>query len=493
MVDGAPTERVSTGVDGLDRILGGGLFKGGIYLVGGRPGAGKTILGNQLCYSHVKRGGKALYVTLLAETHARMLQQLRGLSFFDGAAVGSSVFYVNGFSALVEDGLKGLLQLVRRAVRDHKATVVILDGLTTSTGFANKELDYKRFINELQTWVSVVGATVLLLSSGTEQTITDPEHTMVDGIFELHTAPNHARSARQLRVTKMRSTAFAEGCHGYAIRGDGLTVYPRLEALFAGNSDTSVGPDRLEVGIKGFDKLIGGGVSKRSTTLLLGSSGSGKTLWGLHFLKAGLDDGEKAMHYGFFENPPTLRETSKRLRLGFDKHEAKGQLSIHWRRDAEQSLDCLGHDLLTVVDREKPTRLFLDGLVGFKTNDDSERLASFFAALTQELQRKNVTTFVSEETRELYVQTVEVPTGGVSAIFQNIFFLRQNVGSRRTSRIVSVMKVRDAEHTAIPHTFVITNRGLVVDGEYASGSSSDTGVGLVPTLTPIKRRRGGGR
>jgi circadian clock protein KaiC len=82
--DGKPIlDRVPTGVPGLDAILRGGFLRGGIVIVQGSPGAGKTILGNQICHRHAANGGRALYVTLLAENHARMVLHIGQLGFFE--------------------------------------------------------------------------------------------------------------------------------------------------------------------------------------------------------------------------------------------------------------------------------------------------------------------------------------------------------------------------------------------------------------------------
>src|SRR5215210_7186532 len=98
-----PFPRVPTNVLGLDAILEGGLPRGGIYLVEGLPGAGKTILGNQLCFNHVAAGGRALFLTLLTEPHARMLGFMRPLAFYDDAAVGEALQYLSGLQALEND------------------------------------------------------------------------------------------------------------------------------------------------------------------------------------------------------------------------------------------------------------------------------------------------------------------------------------------------------------------------------------------------------
>jgi len=109
-------ERFATGVAGLDAILSGGLLRGATYIVRGPPGAGKTILGNQICFHRVASGERALYVTLLAESHARMPAHLGSLEFFDPTPIAASLVYLSGYRALEQDGLTGLLDQVRKEI-----------------------------------------------------------------------------------------------------------------------------------------------------------------------------------------------------------------------------------------------------------------------------------------------------------------------------------------------------------------------------------------
>src|SRR5882762_5646081 len=111
------SDRFSTGIPGLDTILGGGVFEGGIYIIQGAPGAGKTILGNQICFAQAAQGRNALYITLLAKSHARMIGHMQQMKFFDEAAIPSRMSYVGAFKTLEDDRLRGLLDVVRREVR----------------------------------------------------------------------------------------------------------------------------------------------------------------------------------------------------------------------------------------------------------------------------------------------------------------------------------------------------------------------------------------
>src|ERR1700692_773533 len=95
--------RVLSGVKGLDVVFQGGFFGGGLYIIEGPPGVGKTILGNQICFNQAASGSQILYVTLIAETVGRMLLNIAGLKFYDEGAIGNGILYVSGFNALKQD------------------------------------------------------------------------------------------------------------------------------------------------------------------------------------------------------------------------------------------------------------------------------------------------------------------------------------------------------------------------------------------------------
>jgi circadian clock protein KaiC len=149
--DEASLRKVPTGVAGLDTIVQGGFLEGGIVIIQGKPGAGKTILGNQVCFNHASRGARALYVTLLAETHARMLLHIGRLAYFRGSAIPDRVTYISGFPVLEAEGTRGLLALLRREVVAHGATLLVLDGLVAAEKIAGSDMEFKKFIHELQT------------------------------------------------------------------------------------------------------------------------------------------------------------------------------------------------------------------------------------------------------------------------------------------------------------------------------------------------------
>jgi circadian clock protein KaiC len=456
-------ERLPIGVQGLDRITCGGLFKGGIYIVAGLPGVGKTILGNQVAFAHVKRGGRALYVTLLSETHARILSQMRALSFFDEDAVGDAIHYVNGFAAVEKEGLEGLLNMLRSSVRERGAQVLVLDGLLTAGSFARSGIDYKKFINELQTWVGVIGCTVVCLASGSPETAMQPEFTMVDGILELATKRVGMRAVRELTISKFRGTAYVEGSHAYHISSDGVCVWPRLEAVF--DDGARILPEgRVHFGIPQLDEMLAGGLARGSTTLLLGPSGSGKTILGLHFLAAGAAAGEPVLHFGSFENPPALLAKADRLGFRFTEHLREGRLLVRWHPAVERTLDALGDALLSAVKEKGIQRVLMDGMRGFAAVAQPQRLGQYLCALREELLALGCTTMITEETREIYPSAIEETTTGASAVCDNIILLRQLEAEGTLLRLLTVIKTRDTNHDRGLWEFDIAAEGLKLLG-----------------------------
>src|SRR3978361_804675 len=189
------SDRFSTGIAGLDTILGGGVFEGGIYIIQGAPGAGKTILGNQICFAQAAQDRHALYITLLAESHARMIGHMRRLAVFEEAAIPDRSSYVGPFKTLEDDGLRGLLEVVRREVRTRNASILVLDGLITVHEKARSDPELKQFIHELQAQAAFSNCTMFLLTSSLDPQTSPPEHTMVDGLIELPRTRHSRRAA----------------------------------------------------------------------------------------------------------------------------------------------------------------------------------------------------------------------------------------------------------------------------------------------------------
>lgn len=459
MSDG--NERLATGISGLDAILGGGLFVGGVFLLTGQPGSGKTILGNQICFAHGHRGGRAVYCTLLAETHGRMLANIRSLSFYDETLVGTSIVYIEGYATLEGGGFEAALKLLRDAVREQNATLLVIDGTVASAKSSPSDIAYKKFIQSLKSWIEVVDCTVVLLTSSGPDPSVRPEHTMVDGIVMLGSRSSGMQMLRELCVRKLRGGPHLEGSHAYAITNDGIVAWPRLEALLANPMAGELGDELVPFGIVELDKMLHGGLRRHSMTLVIGPPGVGKTQLALEFLANGTASRERCLYFGLFETPAVVADVVRRFGIAPD--EGAAFLDVIWQPVAEQRLDRLATDLLRALDETGARRLVIDGMVAFKSvATDSDRLPLFFSALTNELRRRSVTTIMTEELRDVVNTTLYVPVDNVSSSFDNILFLRQSEIGGSIVRHLSAVKTRAAPHDHAPRRFEVTDTGIKV-------------------------------
>ncbi len=479
-LDGTATpalERLATGVAGFDEVLNGGLVRGGVVLIGGQPGTGKTTLGNHLAYNVAAIGGVAIVATVLAETHARILVHLEGFDFFDPTQVAQRVHYVSLYDELTASGLDGVVDLLRRLVRERQARLLVIDGAGVFEEFAPSPVAFRRFTAELNAQISALGCTaVLLIDHDHEELQTIGFH--VDGILVLEDKSVGLRDMRLLHVVKLRGVNHLRGRHHFAITSGGFEVYPRLEATPRAAIPPSVDPrDRQAFEVPGFDEMLHGGLVAGSTTLLEGSPGAGKTIAGLHFIVAGARRGERGLIVRFHEAPAWLIAKATGVGLELGRHVETGGVHIVWHPPLEQSVDAWARELLEAVAKHRPRRLFVDGLADVqRLVVFSERWPALLSALTNALREQGVTSIFATETSTVVGAALNVPVPAVSATIDNTIVLRYVELRSRLRRLVSIVKIRDSDFDPAIREFLIGERGIEVSDMFESTEAILTGV-----------------
>ncbi|WP_250526895.1 ATPase domain-containing protein [Caballeronia sp. GAWG2-1] len=471
---------VTTGVAGLDEILGGGLAEGGLYMIEGMAGAGKTILSSQIGFHRVGQGDMVLYITLIAESHTKLLSHLRAMSFYDADAISERMLFVSGYHELIRDGLSGFLSLIAATIRTSRPRFMVIDGFRSAREFSSTELELSQFIHELSAFVSAARCTTLILAplSGNEP---HPEHTLVDGLIELNRYNTGMRRAREIEVHKLRARDHLLGKHFFKITADGLVTFPRLEASSANAQDVPDFESRLAFGFPDFDQMLGGGVVRGSTTTFIGPSGVGKTLLALKFLQAGVARGEQCVYFGLYESPERL--IAKAASVGIDLKDAvdSGHLLLEWHPAVELAIDELASELIASIQRSKASRLVVDGVDGFfQSANRTERLGLFLNALTHRLREAGVTTLVTEEL-PLYGDSTTPTTLRASAMTENIVLLRYVEANSSLYRMVSVVKQREGSHDTAIRRLAIDSRGLHISEGFIGSTGLLSGH---PSLAP---------
>ncbi|QXI40458.1 ATPase domain-containing protein [Pseudomonas xantholysinigenes] len=474
-------KRLPTGVDGLDALLKGGLIAGASYIVQGHPGAGKTILANQVACHHVREGGRVLVATLLSESHERLFQYLSTLSFFDPELVGDSIQFVSAFDTLEQEGLDAVVRLLRQEIGRQQATLLVVDGLLNARSRAQTSLDTKKFVSELQGHAAFAGCTVLLLTSARLEE-DSPEHTMVDGVIELSERRVGSTAVRHVLLRKTRGSGALSGFHECLIDEDGWQVYPRLETLYSRPSQSgSQTLSRVATGVPDLDAMLGGGLAEASVTLLMGPSGVGKTALGIAFLAAS-SQAAPGLHFGFYETPTRLR--LKALALGYDLAglEGSGAVQLSWQPTTEGLLDQVGARLLEQVSSLGARRVVIDSLGAFgRLALEPTRLNAFFRALTGELRARGVTVLLTWEMRDIFGAEITAPAPDLSSIVDNLVLMRFAELDAQLHRALSIVKVRDSDHDPALQALSLGPRGISLQRAFdgasgvLSGSATTSG------------------
>ena len=477
---------VTTGVKGLDSILGGGLVAGGLYLIEGMAGAGKTILSSQIAFHRIAQGERVLYMTLIAESHSKLLAHLKPLTFYDESAISDPMLFVSGYHELMTAGLTGFLRVIAATLRSHRPALLIVDGFRSAREFSSTDLQLSQFIHELNTLVTATNCTTLLLAplSGNEPR---PEHTLVDGLIELNRISIGMRRSREVEVHKLRARNHLLGKHFFKITEHGLETFPRIEAM---ETEPPGEPDlktRSGFGVRGFDEMLGGGLVKGSTTTLLGPSGIGKTLLALKFLEEGVRRGEKCVYFGFYESPGRLLGKADSVGIHLIEAVDDGRLIVQWQPAIEQAIDELADKLLHTLIETGASRLAIDGIEGFRDSAlRSERVGLFLNALTNRLRDAGVTTLLTEEL-PLWAESIQSNPVRASATTENIVLMRYVEAGARMDRLISVVKLRESAHDPSIRALKIDASGLEVTNSFVGVSGLLAGKSVAIVTAPTGR------
>ena len=307
------TDRLQSGHEPLDMVLGGGLPANAISLIMGRPGSGKTILAQQYVFRNGRPERPAVYFSTVSEPLEKMVRFGQSLDFFDPAAIGTSVFYEDLGATVNRAGLPGVAEHVARLVRERRPGIIVIDSFKALQAFADSYSAFRKFLHELAGRLGAFPAASLWVGEYEDAEIVSmAEFAVADAIISLSAERVGHRETRFLQVKKLRGSGFRSGQHAYRLAAGGLQLFPRL-ADAPDLHDYALGTQRQSSGIGALDGMLADGYWPGASTLVAGPSGSGKTLMGLHFIMNGARQGQPGVIASLQENPTQL----ERVLAGF--------------------------------------------------------------------------------------------------------------------------------------------------------------------------------
>jgi circadian clock protein KaiC len=362
-----PPHRLSTGVEGLDAVLEGGLTRDRVYLLEGSPGAGKTTFALRLLLAGAERGEKGLYITLsesakelsdVVSSHGWSLDGIQVFELLDEAGrdpdAEQSILYPS------EIELGETVKKITDEISRHEPTLVVFDSLSEMRLLAQDPLRYRRQVLSLKQFLSARACTVLLLDDKTSTMADLQLHSICHGVITLQQMTReYGAENRQLRVVKMRGQKFQGGMHDFTIETGRIAVFPRL---VASAHRTTVAHEMVGSGVPRLDALLGGGLTRGTSVLLLGPSGIGKTTTAVQCMYTALTRGERATYYLFDEGRSTLLLRSRALGMDLTPFVDSGQCKVHQIDPADLSTGEFASLVVDAVRRDGASFVALDSL-----------------------------------------------------------------------------------------------------------------------------------
>ena len=450
-------ERVLSGIDRLDSVLGGGLPANAINLIIGEPGTGKTILADQYVFHNATDERPGLYYSTVSEPYDKLLRYGQRLHFFDAAAVGRRVFYSSLGSELRSGGLDGVVQRIAEDIKSRRPGVIAIDSFRALSAFAAPQA-FRSFLADLGELLTAFPVTTFWIGEYRGSDIgAVPEFAVADAIIALSREDTDLREHRYLQVLKLRGSGFLAGKHGCRISDDGLAVFPRL----ADPSDPSaykVLTGRTSFGVAAIDALVEDGFLAGSSTVVAGPTGSGKTLMGLHFIFTGARNGDPGVIAGFQENPSQLESIGR----GFGWSLGEERVEFLYSSAVDLYVDEWLYTLLDRIEKTGARRVLVDSLGDLEAaTPDRIRFREFVYSLIQRCTRIGVSLMFTMELPELF-QVRELSESGFSHLADNIVLLQYVHQGGRLRRALTLVKSRGTRHDPAVHEFDITPAGIVL-------------------------------
>jgi circadian clock protein KaiC len=443
-------ERVRTGVPGLDPILGGGLIRSNLYLLRGSPGTGKTTFGLQFLVEGARRGERCLYLGL-SETRGQLGAvaeaygwSLDGIDIHEMRRRGDPSDRRNGYTVFSpsEVELEEISRELLEQVDKVRPARLVLDSLSEIRLLAEDAFRYRRELLNLGDRIGGRTATAILIDVETADPGGQVAETLVSGVIQLdQLAPPYGGERRRLRVRKMRASRSIGGFHDFTIRDTGIEVYPRLVAATHRSAHSSA---ELSSGIPALDALLGGGLDRGTSTLLMGPAGSGKSTVGAQFITAAAERGEPGIIFCFDESPTSLLVRAAGLGIPLAPHVESGRVCLLPVDPAEFSPGQLAHRIQAEIARGVKV-VAIDSINGYLNAMPDERfLTAHLHELLAYLGEKGVATILTVAQQGFAGAGDDAIN--VSYIADTVVMFRYFEAAGAVKQAISVLKKRTGAH-----------------------------------------------
>lgn len=463
MAQNSQSEKISTGIDGMDEILYGGLIRGQTYLLRGGPGSGKTVVGIQFLIEGIRQGERALYATFeesersIRKNAMKLGLDLTGCDFLDLSVTSdffseSKAYDIFAPSEVETGSFTRILMEVVDRIRPER---VLVDPLIQFRYLSSDLFHYRKQVASFLRYLTDNNATVVFTSESSPQAPDEDLQFMADGIIELKNSPHRGRS---VLVKKARGSEFKSGIHSMTLKSGGIQMFPRLAPEIY---EKAFELEPVPSGVPELDELFNGGIERGTVTMITGPSGVGKTTLGLQFMKEAAGRGEYSVVYSFEEEVEIMLRRCDSINIPARKMIAKGFLNIVKLEPLQLTPDEFSCLVRQHVEKSQASILMIDSISGFRLSTPPNEVVSRLHAVLKYCQNMGVAAFVIVETPQV-IGDFQITSDGVSYLADNVIFLRYLEFEGELRKAIGILKKRLSNFEKTLREFEISRYGIKV-------------------------------
>ncbi len=460
--------KASSGIPGLDSVLAGGFPRNRLYLIQGDPGVGKTTLGLQFLLEGIRQNERGLYVTL-SET----VEELKAVASSHGWSIDKLPMYeltTDGLNPEMpntlfhpsEVELQETTQSVLEMIEKLRPERVVIDSLSELRLLARDPLRYRRQILWLKQFFVGRKCTVLLMDDRTAEDSHNHLQSVAHGVLSLdQLSPLYGAERRRLRCLKMRGVHFRGGYHDFNIVKGGIQVFPRL---IAAEHHEPFPMEGVASGVSEIDAMLGGGLERGTSTLVIGPAGCGKSVLSCQYAVAAAQRGHPATIYVFDESLSTLFLRSESLGIDLPCYVKKGLIKVQQIDPAEVPPGEFVHQVRRSVEEHKSRVIVIDSLNGYLNSMPEESfLIVQLHELLSYLRHHGVLTMMVVSQQGVMGHSMTTPID-VSYLADTVILLRYFEAGGEIRKAISILKKRSGRHETTIRELRIGPSGLRVSG-----------------------------
>ncbi len=488
-IDEVSKTRCHTGIPELDTVLGGGFPTGAVILVTGNSGTGKTIFSLEWLFNGVNQFNEnGVYVTF-TEPLFKTLKNLEGMSYYNRDIIEKEKIKILDIRKEIgKTGFKEqkILELIEKEVKKNAAQRLVIDSITAFAYNLQDKSRIRRFIFDLGTMLATLGCTTILTSevSTSQYSVYGVEEFISDGILVFKQQEQKFQVVRTLEVAKMRGIKCQSGINAFRITTEGIKLFPQLKVPLTHTS----GRKKISIGVKGLDSMALGGIYEGSSSIIAGSTGSGKSVLGLHFIWKGLMKNEPCLLAGFEESRDQILRNAKAFGFDFEKYEKSGLLKIMCAYPSEKYIEEHLLNIKDVIDSMNVKRCVIDSLSSIGNSFVTSQFRYFVKRLNAYLKSKVVTSLFTTATASL-LGVEKLTEAHLSTMTDNIILLKYVEAGGEMKLMASVLKTRGDDHSKSLREYAITKKGIVIGETFKGFESVMTGSARKVSTTTQEQLR----